>query len=174
MGKGARSGRKDEVWSLLVLWDASISSDARTNKTLFFLPPIFNYVAGVRFSHTIAHTPTQHIHVHVYTLFEHQLSGLTWLHLASHSERSFESLLQKICCWVALSCLTQADSFINLNENHQGTEAQLQSPCKGSHANYSWKWRHLEAAPNFSWRRSGELVKEPNCTCWKIRIPEEH
>lgn len=164
MDRRARSGRTDEVWSLLVLWDASISSDTRTNKTLFFFPTICNYIVGVRF-YTQLHAHLHSIDTYIFThAFEHQLSGLMWLHLASYSERSFESPLRKICCRVALSCLTQADSFIKLNENHQGTEAQLQSPCKGSQAYYRWKWHPLEPAPNFRWRGSNELAKEPNCT----------
>lgn len=98
-GGGARSRREDEVWSLLVLWDASISCDTRTNKPFFFFsPPVFNYIAGLKFTHTQLQA---HLHnVHTYTLtrsFERQLSSLTWLRLASYSERSFESPLQRVC-----------------------------------------------------------------------------
>lgn len=118
------------------------------------------------------HTYTA-LHLHVYTLFHASAKWPNVVTLASYSERSFESLLHEVCCRVALSWLTQADSFIKLNENHRGTEAQLRSPCKGSHANYSWTWRHLEAAPDFRRRRSNELAKEPNGTCRNSRIPAE-
>lgn len=35
----------------------------------FFFPPVFNYIAGLKFTHTTAGTPTQRRHVHVDTLF---------------------------------------------------------------------------------------------------------